>query len=962
MPPSKIRFVTVCQQLLALGVVLAALTPAASVISLDVVRETPAGSEIHASVRTSLAAYTREATRPSKVPTQVVDPTVDEYALTAPDDRPDARLDVERAPLARGKVGALPGATVTSLPEPVVGYGAVGVTWAPGTTIPEGGITLQVRSRTGGTWSGWMDIGYDPEHGPDPGSAEARHARPGTDALLVGDVDEVQVRARRDGAALPADLRLAVVDPGQAQHSAMEKPALDTTTMDGGVGPAVATGAPATLATDPGEGTAGSDRIDLQAATFTPKPQIFSRAQWGADESMREKSSLHYGEVHAGFVHHTVNANDYTRAEVPALLRSIYAYHTQSRGWSDIGYNYLVDRFGRIWEGRYGGIDRPVVGAHTLNYNDYAFAMSAIGNYDIAQPSHAMVEAYGALFAWKLSLHGVDASSDKQWVGSRYFEAINGHRDAAATACPGRYLYAKIPEIRRLAAAAQRGWSGRELESDLAGSSYPDLVVRRASDGQGFVIPTGGLTGFGKGVAATSGLVGGQQVVVTPDVTGDGTGDLVVVSSDGSAEVRPGDGHGTFGTAVRTTRAFAGHDLVTAVGDLNGDGRNDLVARAPDTGRLDAYLGRSQGRFRAERLGTVWGDYTDLVGAGDVDGDGHADLLGRAANGTLWLHPGDGDGGFGAKVQVPGSWSKYVTLTGIGDFDRDGDADLFARSAGSKQGYVVPSNGDGTYGHPFGPVSRIANVGTLVGAAQLTGDGTPDLVGRNGGNLVVYPNSGTVETERPIATGMDLSKSDLVLNAGDWDRDGFGDVINRNKETGALFLRRGDGTGHFAAPVRIGQGFKGVALLAAVGDMTGDGWPDLMGQPSGGSIRIYPGAGLKGLRPSYEAHSRITAGRQVPVGRWDGDGAPDSLFRVGNKLTLFPGNGPGGLTSPKPLGVDLAPYDWVIGVSDVQLHGHADLVVREKATGDLWLLPGTATGFGARRYLASGTGGYDLAG
>ena len=97
-----------------------------------------------------------------------------------------------------------------------------------------------------------------------------------------------------------------------------------------------------------------------------------------------------------------MNANDYTRAEVPALLRSIYAYHTQSRGWSDIGYNYLVDRFGRIWEGRYGGIDRPVVGAHTLNYNDWSFAMSAIGSYDIKQPSRAMVEAYGALFAWKL--------------------------------------------------------------------------------------------------------------------------------------------------------------------------------------------------------------------------------------------------------------------------------------------------------------------------------------------------------------------------------------------------------------------------------------------------------------------------------------------------------------------------------------------------------------------------------
>ena len=91
-----------------------------------------------------------------------------------------------------------------------------------------------------------------------------------------------------------------------------------------------------------------------------------------------------YGTVKTGFIHHTVNANNYTAEQVPALLRGIYAYHTQSRGWRDIGYNFLVDRFGRIWEGRWGGVNRAVVGAHTLGYNEVSFAMSAIGNFDIA--------------------------------------------------------------------------------------------------------------------------------------------------------------------------------------------------------------------------------------------------------------------------------------------------------------------------------------------------------------------------------------------------------------------------------------------------------------------------------------------------------------------------------------------------------------------------------------------------
>ena len=118
-----------------------------------------------------------------------------------------------------------------------------------------------------------------------------------------------------------------------------------------------------------------------------------------------------YGTVKTGFIHHTVNTNNYTAEQVPSLLRGIYAYHTQSRGWRDIGYNYLVDRFGRIWEGRYGGVTRAVVGAHTLGYNEVSFAMSAIGNFDIARPPAAVLTAYARLFAWKLSLYNIRADA-----------------------------------------------------------------------------------------------------------------------------------------------------------------------------------------------------------------------------------------------------------------------------------------------------------------------------------------------------------------------------------------------------------------------------------------------------------------------------------------------------------------------------------------------------------------------
>lgn len=704
MPASKSRFVTACQQLLALGVVLAVLTPAASVITLDVVHQ-PGASSPSGSSAGALAAYTAASAQASLVPTAPVEASVDEFALTAPAATAGSRVAAPK--LQARRTTAAGKATLVSTPQRVTGYGTVGITWAHGTKLADDAIGFRVRMREDGAWSGWMDMVYHDDHGPDAGTREARRARPGTDELIVGDVDEVQVKVVADGAALPADMKLAVVDPGEADGEEMEKAAIDTGELDGDDG-AAADAAGAT--------TGDQDGLALRAARFTPKPTIYSRAQWGADESMRDKASLHYYEVHAGFVHHTVNANDYTKAEVPGILRSIYAYHTRSRGWSDIGYNYLVDRFGRIWEGRAGGVDRPVVGAHTLGYNDYAFAMSAIGNFDVAKPSAAMVQAYGALFAWKLSLHGVSASSTQQWVGSRNFQAINGHRDADSTACPGKYLYARIPQIRKLAAAAQQGWSGRELESNLAGTAQPDIVARRAADGRVFVLP--------------------------------------------------------------------------------------------------------------------------------------------------------------------------LTLS----------------------------------------------------------------------------TAGAVSVGKPIDTGRVLTGANRIMNAGDWNRDGYGDVITRVAKTGVLHLRPGDGTGRLKKPIKLSSAFQNVKLLAAVGDMTGDGWPDLMGQLNG-VMRIWPGRGAQGLGYSYVAHSKITAGRQIGIGRWDADGAPDSLFRRGNVLKVYPGNGPGGLTTEKAVtGMSLQGYDWVIGISDIALTGHPDVIVRQQATGGLFLLNGSSTGLGSPVAIGTGMQAYDLAG
>jgi hypothetical protein len=955
--PNRSRFVTACQQLLALAVVLAALTPAASVVTLDVVGTGPVvgGTTPGTTAPAALAAYTAEAVQRSRVPTAPVKSHVREVQLTS------ATPSVGRSatPTRSARVVAERGgsSSLTTTPQKVTGFGEVGVTWAHGVAVPETGLQVTARTRTGGRWTDWSDVPYDPDHGPDPGSAEARHARPGTDPVLVGEVGRVQVRVVSHQ-PLPADMQLAVISPGHARRSTEERAAIDTSTMDGDNGSDSVYAAPATAPTSTTDGT--GDTAQLAAAVFTPRPVIYSRQQWGADERIRGKSSLHYGDVHAGFVHHTVNANGYTRAEVPGILRSIYAYHVKSRGWSDIGYNYLVDRFGRIWEGRYGGVDRAVVGAHTLGYNDDSFAASAIGNYQIVKPSPAMIQAYATLFAWKLSMHGVNAASTHQWVTSRWFQAINGHRDAASTLCPGQYLYDKIPTIRRLAAAAQRGWSGRQLESNLASTAAPDIVVRRSSDGEAFVVPTGGLIHFPPAASVASGAAGGTQLVVTADITGDGRGDLLVRQADGSLVVRPGTAAGRFGAAGKVLTGFRGLDQVLAPGDVNGDGLADLAARNPATGTLVVFLQKSDGSFRRQRTGTWWNSVDLVAAAGDLDGDGHVDLVGRDSDGHLWLYAGRGDATFAKGVRIPGDYGRYDVIAGAGDLSHDGNADLLVRDRRSGDSYVLPGTGRGTFSHPLGPISRFAGASD-VALGQVSGSRALDVVALDGGRVEAWINSGGFNLGRLIDTRADLSGANRILVAGDWDRDGYGDVVTRQSSTGSLVLWRGDGHGHLTRHGVLATGFAQVGKLTAVGDMTGDGFPDLVGQPRRGALMVYPGKGTAGFKKPYPVYGALKGVTPIGVGRWDGDGAPDSLLRRGGTLTVLHGNGPGGLHAPSRLKADLSPYDWVIGVSDLQVTGHPDLIVRARGTGRLYALPGTGAGLKAPVFLGGGFGGFDLA-
>ncbi len=702
-------------------------------------------------------------------------------------------------------------------------------------------------------------------------------------------------------------MKLAVIAPGKGATE-VEKPAIDTAKL----GQAEDDPSSPGNGGDDAEFDTSEGKVALQATTFTRKPQIYSRAQWGANEGMRDKSSLRYYEVHAGFVHHTVNANNYTRAQVPGIIRSIYAYHTQSRGWSDVGYNFLVDKFGRIWEGRYGGVDRPVVGAHTLGYNDYSFAMSAIGNFETARPPAAMIDAYARLFAWKLALHGIDAASTSQRVGSRTFKAINGHRDAGSTACPGKYLYAQIPAIRTKAAQYQADWSGRNLVTDVVDSAYPDILVRRASDKAGFALPTQGYLRWKAATTSSTGWSAYDVAVATPDITGDGLADMIVRNkATGASQVRAGDGTGKFSTAATAISSFRGLDQVTAVGDLHKNKRNDFVARDPRNGYLYLYRGTAKYAFSRIVASRDWGSYTRTIGTGDANRDGYGDLYTVDRAGALWFHAGTGTGSFKAPLKVGSSgWQNFDAVTGYGDFTGDGIPDLYARKAGNHTALVYPGAGNGRLKHWLGPFGRVGTM-TSVSAADVTGTADPDIVAVSGDTLKVIAHNGTQNTGRLVrTTSTGFAKANALLNVGDWDRDGHGDIVIRNASTARLELIRGLGNNRFAAPVVIGTGWSRVGLLSAVGDTTGDGFPDIMGQPSGKDMRIYGwGQGLPvELRRAWRDQGEQPA-RDRPMGlrRRPGQPVPGRdqdrqvhRQRTGRSLGLA-----GGTHQREPLGVRL---------------------------------------------------------
>ena len=323
--------------------------------------------------------------------------------------------------------GANPGATYVSDPiQAPKRFDLVGLQWAD-TDEP---ISVWLRTRDGeGPWSPWVE-------------ATNEQGEPASDGVWAGGADTFQARFT----APPRDLEASFVNT-TGTATAVDQAA---TALRGAANAAV-------LA------TVGSAVAWAQGASGPPA--IVPREAWAGDDcNPRDTPSM--GRVDMAFVHHTVSTNNYTADESGAVILAMCRYHRNSLEWDDIGYNFLVDRWGRIYEGRAGGIDRPVIGAQTQGFNGVSTGVAAIGTYTSATPPPEQVSAIASLLAWKLPVHGVPTtgkvtvtsaggSSNRFPSGQQVtFERISAHRDAGKSNCPGDGMMAQFSSLR--AQAAQR--------------------------------------------------------------------------------------------------------------------------------------------------------------------------------------------------------------------------------------------------------------------------------------------------------------------------------------------------------------------------------------------------------------------------------------------------------------------------------------------------------------------------
>lgn len=326
------------------------------------------------------------------------------------------------------------------------------------------GTEARVRAaRADGTWGPW----YEAESLG--GVGEAGTGVRGTEPVFVGRTTHVQIAVTR-----PADARTtAAAEQGAGEENLGYRPA----NVEAPLGPNLN----AVLISPP---EAPSD-IAVPDASLAPgqPPVIIGRAQWGADESQTCGRTVYDNGLRAAVVHHTAGSNDYGPGDSAGIVRSIFEYHTRTLGWCDMAYNAVVDKFGQVFEGRAGGMTRPVEGAHTGGFNEGTWGVAMMGDFSAVPPTPIQLRTTGRLLGWRLGFDRVDPKGTVALVsaGGDFTHFSRGtiatlptiftHRDVGNTECPGNAAYAQMGMLRDIAARFNEPFGPQDLATSLRGGA-----------------------------------------------------------------------------------------------------------------------------------------------------------------------------------------------------------------------------------------------------------------------------------------------------------------------------------------------------------------------------------------------------------------------------------------------------------------------------------------------------------